>query len=72
LEDRGAAVAGLETQDGALTARTAHCLHISRRPRDRKLTVGAKALAVLTIEKVVVKGGRWKVEAELGPVKYRA
>jgi hypothetical protein len=35
-----------------------------------KLTVEAKALADLKIEKAAVEGERRKVEADLGPVKY--
>jgi hypothetical protein len=37
-----------------------------------KLTVEAKALADLKIEKAAVEGQRRKVEADLGPVKYLA
>jgi len=35
-----------------------------------KLTVEAKALAHLKVEKAAVEGERRKVEADLGPVKY--
>ena len=37
-----------------------------------KLTVEAKALADLKIEKAAVEGERRTVEADLGPVKYLA
>jgi hypothetical protein len=37
-----------------------------------KLTVEAKALADLKVEKAIVEGERRKVEADLGPVKYLA
>ena len=37
-----------------------------------KLTVEAKTLANLKIEKAAVEGERQKVEADLGPVKYLA
>jgi hypothetical protein len=37
-----------------------------------KLTVEAKALADLKIEKAAVEGERRMVEADLGPVKYLA
>src|SRR5262249_22739155 len=37
-----------------------------------KLTVEAKALAELKIEKAAAEGGRRTVEADLGPVKYLA
>jgi hypothetical protein len=37
-----------------------------------KLTVEAKALADLKIEKAAVEGERRKVEADLGPVRYLA
>jgi hypothetical protein len=37
-----------------------------------KLTVEAKALADLKVEKAAVEGERRKVEADLGPVRYLA
>jgi hypothetical protein len=48
-----------------------------RRPAKRysladKLTVGAKVLADLKIQKAAVEGHRRVVEADLGPVQYLA
>ena len=43
----------------------------AQQPR-RQLTVEAKALADLKIEKAAVEGERRKVEADLGPVRYLA
>src|SRR6266446_8525989 len=44
--------------------------HAKRNNLADKLTVEAKALADLKIEKAAVEGERRKVEADLGPVKY--